>query len=40
MAGSKSKSENEKKHELISHWAELFLINLDQKLEKSLNKTN
>lgn len=39
MAEAKSKSDSEKKHELISHWAELFLTNLNDKLDKHLNKT-
>ncbi len=34
------KSDSEKKHELISHWTQLFLTNLDKKLTKSLDKTD
>ncbi len=40
MAESKSTSDNEKKHELISHWAVLLLANLDKKIERSLNKAD
>lgn len=40
MAQIQEKTDNEKKHELISHWAQLFLSKLDDKLTKSLDKTN